>query len=116
MYVVTGTIVFGADLKPFVGGTVYVRLEDVSFADAPSHIVAESILRDVEVDGQALSRVKFTIGAPPLETRTRYVVRVHVDVDGDGQVGVGDYVSTASHPVSVDGSATKLLIAVKRVS
>ena len=112
----TGTIVFGADLEPFVGATVHARLEDVSRADAPARVAAESVLREVEAGRQAPNRLEFTIEAPPLEPRASYVVRVHVDVDGDGQVGVGDYVSTASHPVAVRGSATQLSIPVKRVS
>jgi len=116
MPIVAGTIVFGADLEPFVGATVYVRIEDVSLADAPARAVAESVLLKVEAGGQATNRLEFTIEAPSSEPRRRYVVRVHVDVDGDGQVGVGDYVSTASHPVSVGGSRTKLSIPVKRVS
>lgn len=112
----SGTIVFGADLEPFVGATVHARLEDVSRADAPARVAAEFVLRKVEAGGQAPSRLEFTIEAPSLEPRARYVVRVHVDVDGDGQVGGGDYVSTASHPVSVGGSAMKISIPVKRVS
>jgi putative lipoprotein len=116
MHVVTGTIVFGADLEPFTGATVHARIEDVSRADAPAGVAAESVLREVGAGGKAPGWLAFTIEAPFLEPRARYVVRVHVDVDVDGQVGVGDYVSTASHPVSVGGGATNLLIPVKRVS
>jgi len=113
---VTGTIVFGADLEPFVGATVYVRLEEVSRADAPAIVMAETVLPEVRIGGQAPSQLEFTIEFPSLDPRGRYVVRVHVDVDADGQVGVGDYVSTASHPVLVGDGATTLSVPVKRVS
>jgi uncharacterized lipoprotein YbaY len=113
---VTGTIVFGADLEPFVGATVYVRLEDVSRIDASALVVAETVRREVRAGGQAPSEIKFSLKGPPLDPRARYVVRVHVDVDADGQVGVGDYVSTESHPVLVGVGPTMLLIPVKRVS
>lgn len=116
MPVVTGSIVFGADLEPFAGATVYVRLEDASRINAPALVVAETVLRDVQAGGQDPDRIEFTIDAPPLDTRARHVVRVHVDVDADGQVGIGDYVSTISHPLKAGDGAATLLIPVKRVS
>jgi len=115
MPAVTGTIVFGSDLEPFVGATVYVRLEDVSRIDAPALVVAEMVLQEVRAGGQAPPRLEFTIELPPLNPRARYGVRVHVDVDADGQIGAGDYVSTISHPVKAGGGATMLIIPVKRV-
>ena len=115
MPVVTGTIVFGADLEPLVGATVYVRLEDVSRIDAPAHVVAEIVLREVRAGGQAPNKLEFTLEIPLLDPKRRYSVRVHVDVDGDGRVGVGDYVSPASHPVLTGVDSAHLLIPVKRV-
>jgi uncharacterized lipoprotein YbaY len=116
MHVVAGKIVFGVDLEPFVGATIYVRLEDVSRVDAPARVAAETVLLNARAGGQASNELEFTIDAAPLDPRSRYVVRVHVDIDGDGQVGVGDYVSTVSYPVLVGGDTTMLSIRVKRVS
>ena len=116
MPVVIGTIVFGVDLELFAGATVYVRLEDVSRINTSALVVAETVLQDVRAGGQVQNRIEFTINAPPLDSRARYVVRVHVDVDVDGQVGIGDYVSTVSHAVNAGGGTTTLLIPVKRVS
>jgi putative lipoprotein len=113
---VSGTIVFGADLEPFTGATVYVRLEDVSLMDIAAPTVAETILRDVRAGGQAPTQLEFTVAAPPLEPKVRYNVRVHVDVDADGQVSIGDYVSTISHSVKAGVEAARLLIPVTRVS
>jgi uncharacterized lipoprotein YbaY len=116
MPLVTGIIVFGEDIEPFVGATVYARLEDVSRIDNSALVVAETVLWEARAGGQAPSELEFTFETSPLDPRARYVVRVHVDVDADGQVGTGDYVSTASHVVSAGVSTTKLLIPVKRVS
>ncbi len=113
---VTGSIVFGEDIVPFVGATVYARLEDVSLTDTSARTVAESVMLNIEAGGQAPNEIAFTIDAPCLNPGARYVVRVHVDLDADGQIGVGDYVSTASQTVSAGGSNAKLLIPVKRVS
>jgi hypothetical protein len=116
MSVVAGSIVFGADFEPFVGATVYVRLEDVSRINASAFVVAQSVLPDVQAVGQIPGPIEFTLDAPPLDPRAMYVVRIHVDVDADGQVGIGDYVSTISHPVKVGVGATTLIIPVKRVA
>lgn len=116
MQVAAGTIVFDADIEPFAGATVYVRLEEVTRADAPSRVIAETILRDVQVGGQGARELEFTIDMPMLDPRERYVLRVHVDVDGDGRIGVGDYVSTGSYPVVPGAGASARSIQVKRVS
>jgi hypothetical protein len=44
-----------------------------------------------------------------------YTVRVHVDLDGDGRVSTGDYLSTASYPVLTSGHPTILTIEVHPV-
>lgn len=116
MPVVSGTIVFGSDLEPFAGATVYVRLEDISRINVSAPVVAETVLQEVRAGGQAPIQLEFTIDAPPLDPRAILSVRVHVDVDADGQVGIGDYVSTISHPIKAGIDATMILIPVKRVS
>lgn len=116
MLVVSGTILFGADLNPFVGATVYARIEDAGRADARAQVVAESVLPSVAAGGPPPVRIEFKIEAPLLEPRAGYGIRVHVDVDGDGRVGIGDYVSTASHPLQSGGHSTRVTIPVKRVS
>jgi uncharacterized lipoprotein YbaY len=109
---VSGSIVFGADLKPFAGATVYVRLEDV-VPDAPAALVAETVLRHVQAGGQGPTSLEFAIDAPPLDPRKKYVVRVKVYVDADGQL---NYSSTAYHEVKAGVEAARLLIPVQRVS
>lgn len=78
---------------------VRVVVEDVSRMDAPSTVVAEQRLRDVELH----DAIPFELAIPTAEVdgSSRYSVRVHVDVSGSGEVSKGDYVSTASHPVLV---------------
>jgi hypothetical protein len=111
--VVQGEKVSGDDLETFVGATLYVRLENVGFADASVCAIAESVLLSVEGGGQARNEIALSIDAPCLNPRARYVVRGLGDVNADGLVGVGDYASTASHTVSAGGNNTKLLHPVK---
>jgi hypothetical protein len=95
---ISGTIRFQDVSRPARDVTVYVRVEETSRLDAPASRVAEVVLRGVSI----------LAGSPPLPFTVpdvvpvpsgRYVVRVHADVDGDGQVSRGDYVSKQSHPV-----------------
>jgi len=95
---VSGTIAFLRLRKPLIGVSVYVRLEDVGRADAAAVPVAEQVMRDATIAGEA-SRLRFEIPAAERRPTGEYGVRVHVDVDGDGQVSVGDYTSTQSYRV-----------------
>jgi uncharacterized lipoprotein YbaY len=108
-----GNVVFGADAQQVRDATVYVRLEEVSRADAPSRIVAEQVLRGVTYEpGQPL---QFELRGTVPADRASYRLRVHVDVDGDGQVSRGDYVSTESIPVTPSTAHLPLQVRVHRV-
>lgn len=115
MLLVKGTIVFDDVVEASAGATVYVRLEDVSRADAPATVVTEQVIYEARLGPQA-GGLEFALHGGPLDPRRRYGVRVHVDVDGDGAVGVGDYVSTTSHPVLADRVPARLSVAVHRIS
>lgn len=110
MLLVSGTILF-ADGAPMPDSTVHVELEDVSRADAPARVVGHQVIR-FPANAPA---VHFALHGEPLDLRASYNVRVHVDVDGDARVSVGDYVSTASVPVSADIVPATVSIVVRRV-
>jgi hypothetical protein len=42
-------------------------------------------------------------------------VRVHIDVDGDGQISPGDYISMQSYPVALLANAPPVQVHVHRV-
>ncbi len=112
---VIGTIVFPDDLSPGPPARVYARIEDVSRADAPAIELASVTLEGVSVPPPAGTSLTFAIPVPDYDPRMRYSVRVHVDRDGDGQVSVGDLVSTFSHPVLTDGAGTAVTVPVSIV-
>lgn len=96
---VRGRILLGRDLKPFTNATVYVRLENVSRADVSSSTAAEKVLTEVSHRAGQEEEVSFNLYGEPPDEGSDYSVRVHVDVDGDGEVSVGDYITTESYPV-----------------
>src|SRR5262245_19210973 len=78
-----------------------VRIEDVSRADAPARRVATKVITKVtrKVIHHLRSRgntaaVPFAIYGKPLLPARRYTVRAQIDVDGDGVIGIGDFLST----------------------
>lgn len=108
-----GSVIVNADPRQVRNATVYVRLEDVSRVDAPSRIVAEQVLSGgAFAEGQPL-RFELRGVLPGGSGSCR--LRVHVDVDGDGQVSPGDYVSTESYPVTPSTAQTDIEVRVHRV-
>lgn len=95
--------------RPPEGSPLVVRLLDTTYADAPAVVVAEARSRVEGNVGEILQSVELSplAGGPGA-----YTVSAHVDVDGDGAVTTGDYVSTASYPVSDD---QPVRVAVKKI-
>lgn len=93
---------------------VVVRVEDVSRADAAARVVGEvRVEPGAGLPGRALLPV--AVPVREVDERASYAVRVHVDVDGDGQVGDGDYVSTQRYPVLTGGHPDAATVGVRRV-
>lgn len=107
-----GTIEFKDVRRSADDVTVYVRVQETGRADAPATSVAQAVLKSVKIPAGS-SSLPFTVEGVPVDPKARYVVRVHVDVDGDGAVTRGDYVSTQSHPVG--GAHLPLAIVVRQV-
>lgn len=111
---ISGTIEFRDVREPALNATVYVRVQDASRADASALTVAEQVLRGVNIIPGA-PPIPFTVDGIPQNPRARYVVRVHADVDGDGRVSRGDYVSTQSHPVQANEERAGVTILARPV-
>lgn len=101
---------YGGDPLP-QGSVARVELRDTSFEDAPA-ILLHKATAIVPVKGSTTTlSVALDIDAVPDGT----TVWVHVDVDNDGRVSKGDYVSTQSY--SLTGPAfSGLQVQVKKVA
>jgi len=94
--------------------TAEVRIEDVSLADASATTVATKIIPDLLARVHK-SKVRFAIYGQPLLPHRRYSVRAEINVDGVGDIDVGDFVSTVSYPIAAGKRPAKLKVVVHRI-
>ncbi len=90
--------------------TVHVRVENSQNADASAQTVAEQVIEGGAIAPGA-ETLPFDVKGIPQNPKARYVVRVHADVDGDGRVSRGDYISTQSFPLEVTGLSGLKIVA-----
>ena len=114
--VVHGQIVFDDDAPAFSGATLYVTVEDVTYADtaAPTieRLVKTDVAHDPNTDEPPLT---FEITCAVPDSNALYNVRAHIDVDGSGTVSRGDFVNTQSYPVITRGHPSDVSMHVRRI-
>lgn len=99
--------------------TAHVRIQDVSRADAAATTIAEVRLDDVAVRAGELLVVPFALDVDEtqLDPRASYIVAVHVDLTGSGDVTSGDYITTQSVPAPLGGAdCARVDVPVRAVS
>ena len=99
---------------PTPGGMLRVTVEDVSRADAPSVVVAETVI-PVHGGLPAGGSVSFSVVVPNVDARAHYSVRAHLDTTGSGDVTSGDRLSMAAHPVLTGGHPDRVAVEARTV-
>jgi uncharacterized lipoprotein YbaY len=115
MPTIWGDIQFGEPAPSLSGATVRVRILDVSLADGPSAVVAESILPRPASGAGAQTNMPYSISCPELAENRSYSVWVHVDHSGDSNVSSGDFITMQSYPVSSTDTKPHIDVRVERV-
>jgi uncharacterized lipoprotein YbaY len=112
--VVRGTVRFFEAVDVPSGATLYVRLLDVTFTDAPSRTVAEQVLALPR--GRADERpLAFSLRLETIDPHRTYIVSAHADLDGDGSISRGDWMTMESYPVLTFGHADRVDVVVKKI-
>jgi uncharacterized lipoprotein YbaY len=95
--------------------TLRVRVEDVSRADAPARRLGEA---SIDVDAAAVVRgeIAFSVAAAEPDQGATCSLRAHLDVDADGGVSPGDYVSTERIPVLHASAPPETRVRLRRVA
>jgi uncharacterized lipoprotein YbaY len=91
------TIPAGWETKPAVGR---VKLVVVTLADSPSIDVTSA---SFTAKNGAPIPFELALEGTTIDPSRSYSVQAHLDVDGDGQVSTGDYVTVQSYPVLTHG-------------
>lgn len=108
----SGQVRFTEPVAP--GGTLRVRVEDVSRADAPAQLVAEAHL-PVDHALAAGESLDFLLQVPAVDERIHYAVRVHLDEDGSGALASGDRISMQAYPVLTGGHPDQIVVEARRI-
>jgi uncharacterized lipoprotein YbaY len=110
---ITGTILFSGDVAPFSGATAYIHLLDVSKMDAAHETISQQLIKDIKYPSD--EKIDFSLSGRIKDERGTYIVSVHIDVDGDRQISIGDYITTSYYEVATTGNTKDLNIKVYRV-
>lgn len=94
---VTGRITFESHAVPFTGATAYISLLDVSRQDAPSKTIAKHTIPNINYESE--KEIEFLLTATIDDIRGTYIVDVHIDVDRDGHVSTGDYITMGNYTI-----------------
>ena len=96
---------------------VWVRVLDVSRADAPSQTLAEYQLREVEVKaGDGVQSISFYLDKiESCDERADLAIAIHQDWSGSGEVERGDYLTVRSYPIDPAVGLQNVDIEVRQV-
>lgn len=86
-----------------------VEAHDTSLADAPSRVVARG-RGVVRATKDVLASVSLALDALPSDC----TIWAHIDVDGDGRISVGDFITMESFPLRA--AVDEITIRVRRVA
>jgi putative lipoprotein len=92
-----------------------VQIEDVSRADAPSKVVAETRIPNPRLEPGKAVPFELEVPEAAIEDKGMYSVRAHVDMSGSGEVEEGDLLSTQSYPVITRGYTEEARVEVRQI-
>jgi uncharacterized lipoprotein YbaY len=111
MRTVQGKVQFPANAPTVKARRAIIEVRDVSEADAPSLVVAEQTLEDVDVSpGKELD---FEFAVPEVEPGHTLAMRVHIDVKGTGRTESGDLLTTQNYRVEGSGTPEPMQVPVQ---
>jgi uncharacterized lipoprotein YbaY len=102
----------GAQRRPPPGSPIVVQARDVTYADAPTPIVAQARGTVGEAPSSRLAAVELEL---PWHAPPRLELWAHVDVDDDTRVSLGDFVTTSAHPITESDAGVPHRVVVKPV-
>lgn len=112
---VTGRIWFDDTAGPFTGAVLRVKLEEISRADAAAREISQAVFPNYSHSADA-PPADFSIESEQINASHRYEVRVHLDINGNGQYSAGDQITVQSYPVLTKGYPNVIEIRLQQIS
>lgn len=113
--IVSGEITFDPEVLLPSGAEAHVTLLETSRADGPAQLITEKVIPGIAELVNQGKPVPFVLPGVVTDQRGSYTVSVHVDLDGDGQVGEGDFITMQSYPVLTYGNPSRVSVRVREV-
>lgn len=109
---VTGSVNFQPE-APFRQATAYIRVRDVSLADARAPVVAEQVIAGV-CSGEGGSCLGFSLDFSARQ-KALYNLEAHISMSGTPEIKPGDYLTVQSYPIDPTPHPVRLKVEVRRV-
>ena len=114
---VTGNILFEKDAKSFSNATVYVKLLDIGKQDTESKTITSQIIENVSFDQDKKQPVSFSLKGHFTKSQfTTFAVSVLVDLDGDAEISLGDFITMTNYEVLAKNCPEDVTVTVHRVT
>lgn len=108
-------VTFDSGAEAFQSANLYAYVEDVSQADAAAQPLGSTVLRDVAHAAGETAGPELRIQAQVPDPHAYLIVRVHIDVDGDGRYSRGDFITMESYPVLTRDHPDHVTVRVRRI-
>lgn len=113
MLVIPISIDLPSDISGAKAKTVLVEVRDTSLADAPSSLLAQRQLHDIQLIPNG--HLETAISIPNKSPQQVLTVRVHVSMDGSGDIKPGDLLTTSYIEVPNNQMGHRLSAPVTRI-
>ena len=98
--------------RPPAGAPLRVEVRDTTFEDTIAPLVAETAGAVESESGPRLGALQLEV---PPDAPSELTVFAHVDVDGDGAISEGDFITTESFPLVASDAPVPVRVRVRKV-
>ena len=110
---IEGSVEFHAG-SALMGAKAYIRVRDVSLADAAAPIVAEQVVTGITAASGGTVSVPFRLAFPPAPGAD-YNLEAHISASGAQDIKAGDYLTVQSFPVPLDRATASMRVEARAI-
>jgi uncharacterized lipoprotein YbaY len=113
---VHGELILPKVAQPVDVDRVVISVRDVTTMGGPAPVLGRTMLRHVHLDTGKQYRFPFTVSFEPPSKDALCAIRIHADVNGNGRVNIGDFITDSTTLIDQFNSEAKYTIELKIVS